>query len=195
MLLHARLHPGRQRCLNPEGAASYRGRNLSAERNRPCLAFADVRSRLAPEPPKRSECRNTPLYSFVLPSRNPRILRASLPGAIGYSKLMIGSPGSGKTMLARRMASILPPLTPEESLETTRIYSALGYLKSGESLLATRPFRSPHHTISLFARIKGGRGSSQPFRFPQQFISSDLIAVPEKVSVAGATSKGRADGY
>jgi predicted ATPase with chaperone activity len=62
--------------------------------------------------------------------------------------LMIGSPGTGKTMLARRLPTILPPLTPAESLETTRIYSALGRLPAGEPLLATRPFRPPHHTIS-----------------------------------------------
>jgi magnesium chelatase family protein len=66
----------------------------------------------------------------------------------GHNVLFIGSPGTGKTMLARRVPTILPPLAPAESLETTRIYSALGRLSPGEALLATRPFRSPHHTIS-----------------------------------------------
>src|SRR5439155_21772983 len=66
----------------------------------------------------------------------------------GHNVLMIGSPGTGKTMLARRLPTILPPLTPSERLETTRIYSALGRLKPDESLLSTRPFRDPHHTIS-----------------------------------------------
>jgi magnesium chelatase family protein len=70
--------------------------------------------------------------------------------------LMIGSPGTGKTMLARRLPSILPPLTPAESLETTRIYSALGRLKADEPLLATRPFRPPHHTISDAGMVGGG---------------------------------------
>jgi magnesium chelatase family protein len=69
---------------------------------------------------------------------------------------MIGSPGTGKTMLARRLPSILPPLTPAESLETTRIYSALGRLNPDEALLATRPFRSPHHTISDAGMVGGG---------------------------------------
>src|SRR5438045_7279628 len=69
---------------------------------------------------------------------------------------MIGSPGTGKTMLARRLPTILPPLTPVESLETTRIYSALGRLKADEPLLATRPFRSPHHTISDAGMVGGG---------------------------------------
>src|SRR6266436_9638317 len=74
----------------------------------------------------------------------------------GHNVLMIGSPGTGKTMLARRLPTILPPLTPTESLETTRIYSALGRLKPDEPLLATRPFRSPHHTISDAGMVGGG---------------------------------------
>jgi magnesium chelatase family protein len=69
---------------------------------------------------------------------------------------MIGSPGTGKTMLARRLPTILPPLTPTESLETTRIYSALGRLRPDEPLLATRPFRDPHHTISDAGMVGGG---------------------------------------
>jgi magnesium chelatase family protein len=75
----------------------------------------------------------------------------------GHNVLMIGSPGTGKTMLSRRLPTILPPLTPEESLETTRIYSALGRLKADEPLLATRPFRDPHHTISDAGMVGGGR--------------------------------------
>ncbi len=74
----------------------------------------------------------------------------------GHNVLMIGSPGTGKTMLARRLPTILPPLTPSESLETTRIYSALGRLGPDEPLLATRPFRSPHHTISDAGMVGGG---------------------------------------
>jgi hypothetical protein len=70
--------------------------------------------------------------------------------------LMIGSPGTGKTMLARRLPTILPPLAPAESLETTRIYTALGRLPSGEPLMTTRPFRSPHHTISDAGMVGGG---------------------------------------
>src|SRR6516165_4282622 len=70
--------------------------------------------------------------------------------------LMIGSPGTGKTMLARRLPTIMPPLTPAESLSTTRIYSALGRLKPDEPLLATRPFRAPHHTISDAGMVGGG---------------------------------------
>jgi magnesium chelatase family protein len=69
---------------------------------------------------------------------------------------MIGSPGTGKTMLARRLPTILPPLAAVESLETTRIYSALGRLPPGEPLMTVRPFRSPHHTISDAGMVGGG---------------------------------------
>jgi magnesium chelatase family protein len=83
--------------------------------------------------------------------------RALVVAAAGaHNVLMIGSPGTGKTMLARRLPTILPSLTPPESLETTRVYSALGRLKPDEALLATRPFRSPHHTISDAGMVGGG---------------------------------------
>jgi magnesium chelatase family protein len=69
---------------------------------------------------------------------------------------MIGPPGSGKTMLARRLATILPPLTFEESLECTAIHSVAGVLPAGSGLLTARPFRAPHHTISNVALVGGG---------------------------------------
>ncbi len=70
--------------------------------------------------------------------------------------LMIGSPGAGKTLLSQRICTILPELQPEESLETTRVYSAVAQLEAGQSLMLRRPFRSPHHTISKAGLVGGG---------------------------------------
>ncbi len=74
----------------------------------------------------------------------------------GHNMLMIGPPGSGKTMIARRIPTILPEMSFEESLQTTRIHSSVGLLRDGQSLVATRPFRSPHHTLSDVAMVGGG---------------------------------------
>ena len=74
----------------------------------------------------------------------------------GHNLLLVGSPGCGKSMMAKRLPSILPPLTLAESLETTQIHSVAGILPSGVSLIAKRPFRSPHHPISDVALIGGG---------------------------------------
>ena len=79
----------------------------------------------------------------------------------GHNMLMIGSPGSGKTMLARCLPGILPPLTFAESLETTRIHSIAGSLPRGDGLMVQRPFRSPHHSASV-ASLIGGGASAKP---------------------------------
>jgi magnesium chelatase family protein len=80
----------------------------------------------------------------------------TVAAAGGHNLLMVGPPGSGKTMLAKRFPTILPDLEPVESIETTRIYSALGYLKPDQPLVATRPYRAPHHTISDAGLVGGG---------------------------------------
>ena len=118
----------------------------------------------APGPIPAAEPNQPPPHDDLAEVRGHGLARRALEVAAagGHNLLMVGPPGSGKSMLAHRLPGILPPLSDSQSLEVTRIYSVGGLLMNGPVLIRDRPFRSPHHHLSLAGLIGGGAGVAGP---------------------------------
>lgn len=152
------------------------------------------RKRIAAASPWEPEAEAVPLPDFADVKGQEPVKRAlEIAAAGGHHLLMVGSPGSGKSMLAHRMPSILPDMSREEALEVTQLWSVCGLLDNKHPLLTSRPFRAPHHTISSYALAGGGvyprprRDLSGPPRRP---LPGRAAGVPDRRPGGAAPAPG-----
>ena len=119
-------------------------------------AACGERAALAPWPPSARPTADEEADLAEVKGQHTARRALEIAAAGGHNLLLVGPPGSGKTMLARRLPTVLPPLSREEALEVTRIHSAAGLVPPGAGLIETRPFRAPHHSISVPGLVGGG---------------------------------------